>query len=160
MLIKSRHVALVTVLLAGGGLFVSVWGQANRPGTAAGSGLGARAIDLTYSFDEETIYWPADKSFQRERTHWGPSPGGYWYASATYAASEHGGTHLDSPIHFAEGQATAEQIPLSKLIGPAVVVDVRAACARDRDYLLRAVDLESWETAHGRIPDGAIVLVR
>ena len=122
--------------------------------------LASKAIDLTYAFEKDTIYWPTDKSFQWERTHWGPSAGGYWYASATFAASEHGGTHLDSPIHFGEGQATADQIPLTKLIGPAVVVDVQKACARDRDYQLRTEDLEAWERAHGRIPDGAIVVMR
>jgi kynurenine formamidase len=126
---------------------------------AALANLGARAIDLTYSFDEQTIYWPTDKSFQWEKSRWGPSPGGYWYASATYGASEHGGTHLDSPIHFGEGQATTEAIPLTRLIGPAVVVDISAACTRDRDYRLTAADLDAWEAAHGAIPAGAIVLV-
>jgi kynurenine formamidase len=121
--------------------------------------LGSRALDLTYSFDEQTIYWPTDKSFHWEKTKWGPSPGGYWYASATYAASEHGGTHLDSPIHFGEGQATADAIPLARLIGPAVVIDISAA-AQNRDYSLTAADLDAWEAAHGAIPDGAIVLVR
>jgi kynurenine formamidase len=123
-------------------------------------GLGARAVDLSYAFDEQTIYWPTDKSFHWEKTKWGDSPGGYWYASATYAASEHGGTHLDSPIHFGAGQATTEAIPLSRLIGPAVVIDIAPACVRDRDYRLSSADLEAWEAAHGAIPDGAIVLVR
>jgi kynurenine formamidase len=122
--------------------------------------LGTRAVDLTYPFDEHTIYWPTDKSFHWEKTHWGPSPGGYWYASATYAASEHGGTHLDSPIHFGEGQATTEAIPLSRLIAPAVVIDISAAAARDRDATLTAADLEAWEKTHGAIPGGAIVLIR
>jgi kynurenine formamidase len=122
--------------------------------------LGARALDLTYSFDEQTIYWPTDRSFHWEKTKWGKSPGGYWYASATYAASEHGGTHLDSPVHFGEGQPTTDAIPLSRLIGPAVVIDIAAAAARNRDYTLAAADLDAWEAAHGAIPDGAIVLVR
>jgi kynurenine formamidase len=129
------------------------------PPTSALANLGARAIDLTYPFDEQTIYWPTDKSFHWEKSKWGPSSGGYWYASATYAASEHGGTHLDSPIHFGEGQATTEAIPLTRLIGAAVVIDLSAACTRDRDYRLTAADLDAWEARHGAIPDGAIVLV-
>src|SRR5947209_19342920 len=124
------------------------------PPTGATADLDAKAIDLTYPFGADTIYWPTDPSFRWEKTKWGPSPGGYWYASATYAASEHGGTHLDSPIHFGEGQATTEAIPLSRLIGPAVVIDISAACARDRDYQLSAADLVAWEQAHGAIPDG------
>src|SRR5262249_6095621 len=154
------QITILTIAIAAGGLFAAVHAQTDRPSPPRGSDLAAKAVDLTYPFDESTIYWPADKSFQRERTHWGPSPGGYWYASATYAASEHGGTHLDSPIHFAEGQATTEQLPLTKLIGPAVVVDIRDACTRDRDYQLRTADLEAFAHTHGRIPHGPIVLIR
>jgi kynurenine formamidase len=155
----------LALLLAGGRWLLVVRAQTPRdkapaPARVRADDLAARAIDLTYPFDEKTIYWPTDKSFHWEKTKWGPSPGGYWYASATYAASEHGGTHLDSPIHFGEGQATADAIPVSRLIGPAVVVDISAACARDRDSVLGAADLEAWEAAHGAIPDGAIVLVR
>src|SRR5215216_549682 len=115
---RPRTMALALTLLAGV-LLAVVRAQTDRASALRGADLAAKAVDLTYPFDESTIYWPADKSFQRERTHWGPSPGGYWYASATYGASEHGGTHLDSPIHFAQGGASTEQIPLSKLIGPA-----------------------------------------
>ena len=154
-------------LLAAGGWLLNAHVFAQKPGGAALApahgglaDLGGRALDLTYSFDEQTIYWPTDKSFQWEKTKWGLSPGGYWYASATYAASEHGGTHLDSPIHFGEAQATIDAIPLSRLIGPAVVIDCSAAAARDRDYRLSAADLDAWEAAHGAIPNGAIVLVR
>ncbi len=153
-------VVLVAPLLLGGAI-LAVRAQAVRPRPPSlGAELGAKAVDLTYPFDETTIYWPTDKSFRWERTKWGPAPGGYWYASANYAASEHGGTHLDSPVHFGEGQPTADEIPLSKLIAPAVVVDVQAACTRDRDYRLRAEDLEAWEKTHGPIPAGAIVLMR
>jgi kynurenine formamidase len=165
--VRIAILSLTTLsLLASGGWLLAVRAQTPRvptspPGAGAGlTGLGARAIDLTYAFDEQTIYWPTDASFRWEKTKWGPSPGGYWYASATYAASEHGGTHLDSPIHFGAGQATTDAIPLSQLIGPAIVVDIGAACARDRDYRLSAVDLDGWEAAHGAIPDGAILLVR
>ncbi|WP_169977567.1 cyclase family protein [Tautonia rosea] len=128
---------------------------------ALASLLQSRAIDLTHTFDDQTIYWPKDKHFCHERTQWGETEGGTgWYASATYSASEHGGTHLDSPIHFAEGQATTDQISIDRLIGPAVVVDVTEACRADRDYQLQTADLMAWESRHGRIPDRAIVLVR
>ncbi len=119
----------------------------------------SKVIDLTYSFDQGTIYWPTAKSFEWQKDSWGISPGGYWYASARYAASEHGGTHLDSPIHFGKDRATTDEIPLSRLIGPAVVIDISAACAKDPDYGLSAGDITSWEKRYGSIPDGAIVLV-
>ena len=120
----------------------------------------ARAIDLTYPFDEQTIYWPTARPFRWERDAWGETPGGYFYASGSYSASEHGGTHLDSPVHFAAGRRTTDEIPLSSLIAPAVVIDISAACARDRDYLLRVADISAWERRHGPIPAGSIVLIR
>lgn len=120
----------------------------------------ARVIDLTYAFDDQTIYWPNAMPFKWERESWGKSAGGFWYTAARYSASEHGGTHLDSPIHFSEGKSTTDQIALSKLIGPAVVVDISAQCASSPDYQMTRDDITRWESSHGRIPDGAILLVR
>lgn len=119
----------------------------------------AKVIDLTYDFDEQTIYWPTAKPFQWEKEAWGKAAGGYWYTAARYAASEHGGTHLDSPVHFGEGKQATDEIPLSRLISPAVVIDITPACAKDADYQLTVADITAWETQHGRIPDGAILLV-
>jgi kynurenine formamidase len=119
-----------------------------------------KLVDLTHDFDERTIYWPNAQPFRWEKESWGRTPGGYWYTAARYGASEHGGTHLDSPVHFGEGQATSEQIPLARLTGPAAVIDVSAACAQDADYRVRVEDITDWERAHGRLPDGAIVIIR
>jgi kynurenine formamidase len=120
----------------------------------------SRLVDLTYSFDENTVYWPTAEGFKWTKDQWGPTPGGYFYASASYAASEHGGTHIDSPLHFAEGQQATDEIPITRLIAPAVVIDVTAACDKDPDYLFGVDDITAWEKAHGRVPEGAIVLVR
>jgi len=120
----------------------------------------SRLVDLTYTFDENTLYWPTADGFKWKKDAWGPSPGGYFYASASYGASEHGGTHIDSPIHFAKGQVTTEAIPLSRLIAPAVVIDVAGQCAGHPDYLVTAADLQAWEKVHGPIPRGAIALIR
>ncbi|MFN7929167.1 MAG: cyclase family protein [Blastocatellia bacterium] len=119
----------------------------------------SKLVDLTYSFDDKTIYWPTAKPFTWEKEAWGPSAGGYWYTAARYAASEHGGTHLDAPIHFGEGKQAADEIPVTKLVGPAVVIDIADACAKSADYLLTAEDVTKWESQHGRLPDGSIVLI-
>ncbi len=116
-------------------------------------------VDLTHEFAEETIYWPANKSFQWEKTDWGTTAAGYWYAAANFAASEHGGTHIDAPIHFGRGQSTVDQIPLDRLIGPAVVIDVRPRCDADPDYELTVDDLVTFESRHGRIQDGSLVFM-
>ncbi|HVH09553.1 MAG TPA: cyclase family protein [Gemmatimonadales bacterium] len=117
-------------------------------------------VDLTYAFDSTTIYWPTAKPFRPEVVSAQRTPAGYYYAANNFAAAEHGGTHLDAPVHFAEGQPTTDQIPLSSLVGPAVVIDVSKGADDDRDFRLGTADLEAAERHHGRIPEGAIVLVR
>ena len=85
-------------------------------------GTGGRWVDLTHAFSESTIYWPTDTAgFQLDELAFGPTEGGWFYASYQFASAEHGGTHLDAPIHFAEGRLTADQIPLSALMGSAGV---------------------------------------
>ena len=120
----------------------------------------SKLVDLTYTFDERTVYWPTEDGFQLEQGPHGLTPQGYFYAANRFATAEHGGTHMDAPIHFAQGKLTADQVPLTSLVGPAVVVDVRDAASADRDYRLRIEDLERWEAKYGRIPEGAIVLMR
>lgn len=117
-------------------------------------------IDLTYAFDSTTIYWPTAKPFRLEVVSAQRTPAGYYYAANNFAAAEHGGTHLDSPVHFAEGRHTTDQIPLTQLAGPGYVIDVSRPVEADRDYRIAPADLAAWETAHGRIPEGAIVLFR
>ena len=120
----------------------------------------SKIIDLTYSFNEQTIYWPTAKSFQHEKVAWGRTPGGYFYSSANYCASEHGGTHLDAPIHFSEKGWTSDQIPIDRFIGPAFVIDISAQCASNPDYTLSVQDIMSWEKKHSKIPANSIVLLR
>lgn len=119
----------------------------------------SKIVDLTYSFDDNTIYWPTAKPFTWEKEAWGRSTAGHWYAAARYSASEHGGTHIDAPLHFAEGKQAVDEIPLAKLVGPAIVIDVAEACRKDADYRLTISDITDWERRHGRLPDQAIVLV-
>ena len=121
----------------------------------------ARVVDLSHAFDERTLYWPTSPSaFERKQLHHGPTAGGYFYAAGAFCTPEHGGTHLDAPIHFHEGRRTLAEIPLDQLMGPAVVVDVSARAAADADYRLTRADLDAWEKRHGAIPRGAIVLLR
>jgi kynurenine formamidase len=143
---KRFGVAVLTVL---------VWTTA-----AAAAGINeSKVIDLTYSFDEHTIYWPTAKPFQLEVVSAQKTDAGYWYAANNICLAEHGGTHMDAPIHFAEGKRAADEVPVQQLMGPAVVIDVRAQSAKDVNYRLTVADLEAWEKHHGRIPKGAIVLM-
>ncbi|HZD05996.1 MAG TPA: cyclase family protein, partial [Longimicrobiales bacterium] len=127
--------------------------------SAVFDGTGGRWVDLTHPFSASTIYWPTDTAgFRLEQLANGPTEGGWFYSAYTFSAAEHGGTHLDAPVHFAEGRLTADRIPLDGLIGPAAVVDVTARA--DADYLVTVEDLTGWEAAHGMLPDGGMLLLR
>jgi kynurenine formamidase len=117
-------------------------------------------IDLTHAFDSETVYWPTASGFELSSDFKGMSEGGYYYEANTFSSAEHGGTHLDAPSHFAEGRQHTDEIPLDRLIGPAVVVDVTQQAAADRDYQVTVDDFKAWEVDHGELPDGIIVLLR
>jgi kynurenine formamidase len=123
------------------------------------AGQPSSILDMTYAFDDSSIYWPTATPFALEQVAWGPTEAGYWYASNNFSASEHGGTHADAPIHFAEGGRTIDQIPLSEWIGPAVRIDVTGQCKESRDYMLQVSDILAWEKEHGRIPKGAWVIM-
>lgn len=122
-------------------------------------GSAGRWVDLTHSFSESTIYWPTDTTgFELHELAFGPTEGGWFYASYAFASPEHGGTHLDAPVHFSEGKLTNEQIPLSGLMGPAAVVDISSRATPD--YLLTVEDLTTWEAEHGQLPNNGILLIR
>ena len=120
----------------------------------------SKLVDLTHSFNEKTIYWPNAKGFRHQKDMWKDSPAGFWYAAGEFASAEHGGTHLDSPIHFARGMTTLDRIPMERLVGPAVVIDVSAAAARNRDHRVSANEILAWEKKHGAIAAKSIVLIR
>jgi kynurenine formamidase len=118
-------------------------------------------VDLSHDYSASTLYWPTSTTkFTLEREAHGHTDGGFFYASNRLSTPEHGGTHLDAPIHFAEKGRTTEQIPLEQLIAPAIVIDVSAAAGKDRDYRLTPADVLRFEKQHGSIARGTIVLVR
>lgn len=120
-----------------------------------------RMVDLTHAFGEKTIYWPTEKQqFALQRLAHGQTPGGYFYAANAFSTLEHGGTHLDAPIHFSERGRTADQVPLEQLIARAVVIDITAPAAADRDYRLTRKDVLEFERRHGAIEPQTIVLLR
>jgi len=131
-----------------------------RPASPAALLAGGTWVDLSYAFDATTIYWPTAKPFQLEVVAAQRTPGGYYYAANNFAAAEHGGTHLDAPVHFAEGRHATDQVPVEQLMGPAVVLDVSRQAEADPDYRVTPDVLDTWERANGPIPAGAIVLLR
>ena len=117
-------------------------------------------IDLSHDFSAETIYWPTSEPFTMETVAAGMTEKGYYYSAYKFSAAEHGGTHIDAPIHFAEGRKSVDEIPLTQLIAPAIKIDVAQKAAANRDYQISVEDLTSWESRNGKIPDGSIVLLQ
>jgi kynurenine formamidase len=119
-----------------------------------------RYIDLTHDLAADSIFWPTGETFRLDKVADGVTDQGYYYASNNFSGNEHGGTHIDAPIHFAQGHWTVDQIPLDRLIGSAVVIDVSTQSGVNADYQVTAGDFTTWEQAHGQIEPDAIVLIR
>lgn len=118
-------------------------------------------IDLTHTYDTSTLYWPNNLTgFEHKKDAEGITPGGFYYSSYSICTPEHGGTHLDAPVHFADKKQTADQIPLSELTGNAAVIDVSKRALSDRDYLISIEDIKAWEKQNGELGDNMIVLFR
>lgn len=119
----------------------------------------SRLVDLTHAFGNDTIVWPTEQNVKIVAQHAEDMPGGYYYASNRLELPEHGGTHIDAPIHFSKGKQTLDQIPIDRLVGSAVRIDVSEQCVNDRDYRILIQDLERWESRQGRIPAHTVVLL-
>lgn len=117
-------------------------------------------IDLTHPLSSESVFWPTAAPFELTTDFEGMTDKGYYYSAYSFKTAEHGGTHIDAPVHFAEGRRHVDEIPLEQLIGDAVVIDVSAVVAADRDHLISKDDLLGWEKRHGAIPADSIVLLR
>lgn len=124
---------------------------------AAASGK-ARILDLSYAICENFPGWPGDARTFEARINARAEEAGYF--SRSFWMLEHFGTHMDAPIHFPPGKTSVDKIPLARLFGPAVVLDVARQVKQDSDYRVAPADVRAWEEHHGRIPAGAIVLAR
>jgi kynurenine formamidase len=94
-----------------------------------------------------------------EKVFDGTTDKGYHYSANNYTAAEHGGTHMDAPIHFKAGGLTVDQLPLSKTTGFAVVVDVTKQTLNQRDYEVGVSDFLDFEAKNGPIEKDQIILI-
>ena len=86
-------------------------------------------------------------------------PAWYWNDITT---GEHTGTHFDAPVHWVTGRDGEDvaQVPVSRLIAPAAVLDFSEQAAADPDFLLEIDHVKAWESANGPLPDGGWLLYR
>jgi kynurenine formamidase len=140
-------------------VFVSLFTFACTPRPSAEFPTG-QWIDLSHDFSSDTIYWVTAEPFTRTTVAEGKTDKGYYYSAYNFSAAEHGGTHIDAPVHFAEGAKTVDQIELDQLIAPAVKIDVSERALANRDYLISIDDIKKWEVHNGKIPEHSIVLLQ
>jgi kynurenine formamidase len=145
-------IAVAVISMAGAAMF------AQRPAIDLSK---QSMIDLSHAYGPSTVFWPTSPiRFELKKLNFGKTEGGYFYAANTFCMPEHGGTHLDAPLHFSETGHPADQVPLDQLIAPAVVIDVTTRASADRDYRATAEDVLQFEKTNGTIEPGTIVVLR
>ncbi|CAH1258014.1 Hypp1945 [Branchiostoma lanceolatum] len=120
----------------------------------------SRLIDLTWTLRGGIPVYPFYPPYNFTIVNRGDQAGGYYLESNEIFMNEHTGTHIDAPAHFAPGAWRLDQIPLGHLTGPGVMIDVREKIGDNTDYAVTQQDLQGWEREYGRIPDGAIIMLR
>src|SRR5258708_24382797 len=132
--------------------------QAQEP-TVQGVPSGkTRVVDLSYAISDKLVPWPGDAKAFEAKTNATVEKNGYFTRS--FWMLEHYGTHMEAPAHFPPGKTTLDKIPVERFFGPAVILDVRSEAERNPDYQLTVKRIEAWEEKHGKIPAGAIVVLR
>ena len=114
--------------------------RTGRPGTVDLSS--DRLVDLSHAFNRRTIYWPTARAVQADRGRRRARPRAAGTTRPTTSqAAEHGGTHLDAPIHFS---ATATR-PTRSRCARSSARRSSSTCARkanaDPDYLVSVADI-------------------
>lgn len=113
-------------------------------------------VDLTQPLGPHTVVWPGSPAPVFEIADSYERDGSF---SRVVSLSEHSGTHLDAPAHFAPGTPTVDQIPAERLVCPLAVIDVQDRAAENPDYRLRVADVEDDERRHGPIASSAAVAI-
>lgn len=118
----------------------------------------AKIVDLTWALNAQNAYWPGGnyRPFELNTIATLEKDG---VLSKSFSMPEHLGTHLDAPNHFERNQRSVDQIPPQQFFASGVVIDLTGPAAMDPDVRLQREHIEIWERAHGRIPDGAVVLL-
>lgn len=112
-------------------------------------------VDLSHTLDDNITVYPGDPQYSCCPALIVQKDG--WNVQSISIGS-HSGTHIDAPYHILENGQTIDQVPLSRFIGPCIVVDVTGKRPRER---IRWDDLRPYETKiREGSRNGAILLLR
>ena len=126
--------------------------SAAEPESVAPGGFD-RVVDLTHPLGPDFPTFTGEPQLEIERVSSFRESG---YNANVWHLHEHTGTHMDAPAHFSDAD-TADEIPLSRLVVPLAVIDLRAKAAQDADAQVTPEDVRAWEERHGRLPGNACV---
>ncbi len=118
--------------------------------------MNVSVIDLAQPLSPSTSPWPGNPWFAAEVTGEVATSG---YYARNLAFPEHTGTHMDAPAHFAANGDRIADVGVDKLVVPAAMIDISAACAANADYVLTVADIEQYEATHGRLAAGTGLLL-
>ena len=114
-------------------------------------------IDLSHPIAPHMPHWPGDPETKIEEC---ADIGRDGYNLSRLTIGEHTGTHLGAPRHFCETGVTVDEIPPGYFMAPAIVINMEAKAALNRDALLSVKDIVLWEKMYGFIKSGSIALVK
>jgi kynurenine formamidase len=106
-----------------------------------------RVVDLSLPLDETTQVYPGDPPVRLRPAATIADTG---FNLLALELGSQSGTNVDAPLHFRDGGAPIDEMPLTLCLGPAAILDVRHKRARE------AVTRDDVEAA--AVPSGAIVV--
>uniref|UniRef100_A0A131YUH4 Kynurenine formamidase n=1 Tax=Rhipicephalus appendiculatus TaxID=34631 RepID=A0A131YUH4_RHIAP len=124
------------------------------------SWAGRRVVDLSFSYNDRTVYWDEDGRFRINATVQSNDVED-WVLLDEFSTPTHGGTHMDAPRHFSKIGWSASEIPLDRLLMvPIALIDVQAEAARNASYLMPLAEVLRWEAQNGPLPNNCLLLIR
>lgn len=157
---NGRSVLVGLAVCAGllGATSGAAFGQDCAPSST--SWAGRRVVDLSFGYNDRTIYWDDDGSFRVNATVQSNEVED-WVLVDSISTPTHGGTHMDAPRHFSKRGWSASDIPLDRLLFvPIALIDVQEEASRNASYLMPIAEILRWEAQHGRLPENCLLLIR
>ncbi|WP_237052295.1 cyclase family protein [Mannheimia granulomatis] len=111
-------------------------------------------VDLSHGVNTTIPYFPAFKPIE-EKTLFTVEKDGF--LAKEYTVASQYGTHIDAPVHFADGKRTLDEISATEFILPLIVIHKEKEVATNPDYRLTVEDIQQFEAEFGKIPAGSFV---
>lgn len=111
-------------------------------------------IDLSHEIHEKIPRFDAFNASQ-EKTLFKIKEDGFFAKEYTFPTQY--STHIDAPIHFAQGKRYLHELELKELILPLFVIHKEKEVKKNHDYCLTLQDILDFEAEFGAIPETAFV---